>query len=470
MSTSVRPEEMSDADLWEHLVASGMPKAEATSAVQSRQRRPSVSVPRESVDLRGTAESTKGLPYDPDRQGDLGAATPAMLGLLSVAGQVLPGMETVQAGARSVARTGLSKLGAPVDAESFSEARDNIRGVTNTIPAPIKIAAQAPSMVAGAKALTSLPGAVGKAMRSPAVSGAAIGGADQLLSADDMTLEQRLAKTGGGVALGGLIGKVSDAAVTGTRAVAGKKFSERLNAREEAMGAADRVNYGAAESGMTASGGTSPAIQAALRDPKVAPLVKALRETEEFAGADDATVLRELYTQLSEKQRSLGRVLESAEDHRPSPRLQKTEIERTKKSLLGAADEMGPEFRTAVGEHAKREGEIRALKHGKEASRQAIGKLEPSSAKGQKSSAAALRKKASNMTLEERIAAEEGALAQLKRSVGLEGNLISGAGLLTSAIRPTRVAPLLRDLDTPTQRTLDDIIRAAMLGGSSLVP
>lgn len=447
MSAGVRPEPISDADLWEELVRGGMSKAEATAQVEARRAGGKAKAPL-ALDVRQRGESTRALPFNrPEPTGDLEADLPAVLGNVANLAQGVPGMEAVQSGARALVR-----------GQSFKEARDDIRGATDNIPAPIKIAGR----VAGSLPLLPFMPA------SPALGGAALGAADQALSADDMTLEGRLARTAAGAGGGAAIGKTLDMLVTGARAYlpsklgGSKTFGKTLLDREDAMGAADEVAYGAAAREGTTAGGTNDAIRDVLSHEKIAPFAAAVRMREQFKGATDAEVLTEAYKLMSREQRRLGKTIANADDFAAGDVLRKEEIDILKQRMLAAADDIMPSFRGAVRGHAQREGEIEAAEAGAGAMSRAGMKINPSQA--DRFSPEAFSRKFAGMSAAERKAAEEGVLGYLKEQPIVRPNLISAGGILSSADRVHRAGGLLRKINTDRQRWLDDVLKTGLLG------
>lgn len=421
------------------------------------------------LDVRQPSESTRGQPYDPSRPGDLqairdmprilpwlvkeGARPAASLALTTAQG--IPGMESLEA---AMGVLGSKMTGNPL---SFAESRDALRAESSKMPEEIRTTAK---LAGSALALPLVAGL------SPAAGGAVIGAADQGLSADQMSLEERLARAGMGAIGGAATGKAIETGGTSMRAAAARPFSKNLAGREDALATLDRQNYGAAARAMSTDGGTSPAIQSALSDPVVVPFVKAVKGTQQFANADDATLLREAYKLMGERQSMLGNRLANSEDFKAGSSLEKADIDAAKKRLLSAADSMGPEFRAAVQAHAKGKGEIKALQFGAKAGGQVMNRRPVATARAAATSGDALRRKAPDMSLEERLAAEEGILSTLKSGIGIQPNVVSLGGALTSVVRPTRVAPLLRALGTPNQRRLDDLIRMSLLGAGALAP
>lgn len=427
-----------------------------------------IGAPKESLklDVRQPSESTRALPYDPRRSGDIEALASAPAGLKKVAPEALrgaaaltlsaaqgvPGMEALEAGAGAL---GSKFTDNPM---SFRESRDALRAETEKIPREVRGAAQ---LIAGGAA-SRIPGV---ASMSPAKAGATFGAASQGLSADDMSLEGRLARTAIGAGVGGAAGKTLDMLVTGARAGGAKRYDKNVFDREDAMSVADNANYGAAAAEGKAAGGTSAEIQAALAHEKIAPFAAAVRMREQFKGASDAEVLTEAFKLMSREQRRLGRAISSADDYAANDVLRKDELDILKRQLKTAAEPTMPSFPGAVKEHAKRAGEMDALDRGASAMARAGMKINP--AQTERFSPESFRRSWTSMSDAERQAAQEGVLGFLKEQPVFRPNLISGGGLLSAADRLHRAGGLLRQINTPGQRTLDDILRASIGSASS---
>lgn len=483
MSTSVRPEPDPKARIRrnvEKMAAQGASEAEIEAYLQHEGLKAqdatatSPAVPRESLrlDVRQPAESTFGLPYDPERGGDFEAAAPSLAALPLVAAQAVPGMEAFQAAAGMAG----SRLPQPVkkfldmdegNPLSFGESRDALRSVTDPIPAPIKLAAQGPALAKSAAALAL----------SPAKAGAVIGAADQALSADDMTIESRLARAGMAGAAGGAAGKTLESVLTSGRAFMTPRVDANVAKRVATMRQADKVNYGKAarEGERTAAAGMGPVqnesqqvLRSALEREEVAPFAAMVKATKQFADADDATLLRETYKLMSRQQTGLARRLKE-QGFDAKMQLEHDNLAAIKGELLDAADAVMPSFRKAVQSHAKARGGIEAVKLGRKGAQGSIGKTY-GGAHPETQSPEALRERILKLPPEEQQAAIEGALGRLRETIGIQPNAVSLGGAMTTAIRPARVAPFLRSLNDPGQRRLDDIIKASILSGRVLVP
>lgn len=415
-----------------------------------------VSVPSESTDA-ATPMDRERIARQPDNLREWWKdAAVATASLPIVAAQAVPGMERLQAGARALRPD-----------VNYDEALKDIRGVTDEVPTEIKMATQAPFLMATGKGMTMLP-KVGNALRSPAISGAVIGAADQGLSADRMSLEERLGRTAAGGVIGGAAGKTLDMLVTSGRAIGAKNLGKNVVGREAAIEAGDAQRYGAALREAQKAGGTSPEIQQILAHPKIKPYVDAVRDAEQFANASDAEVFKEAYKLMSRAELNAARTVANSDDFAADADLTRGSLRELKKKMTAAADPTMPSFRGAARSHAMDEAGIEAVETGAGAMSRAGMKTNPKNAG--RLSQEAFGKKFDGMTLEQRLGADEGVLGQLYEDIGLRPNLISGAGTLSSADRIRRAGPILRRIGSPNTRKLDDLVRAGLLGAGTVIP
>jgi hypothetical protein len=428
------------------------------------------------LDVRQRPESTMGLPYDPGRPNDFDALVSAPAGLKTVApeaakgaaaltlsaAQGFPGVRAFEAAAGSL---GSKFTDNPM---SFRESRDMLDEETNKIPREIRAVAQ----LAAGGAASRLPGI---ARLSPAKAGAAFGGADQALSADDMSLERRLLGTGAGLAVGGGAGKTLDALVTGGRAVAASTPGANVANRQSAMRAADKVNYGnaaaegtaAAQSGVAGPASPMGTITKVLESPDIKPFADIVRSSRQFAGKDEGAVLMETFRQMSKQQVGLARQLRR-DGFDAAKQLQHDNIGLAKEELLQAADAAGvTSLRGAVQSHAKAAGEIDALTTGTDAAARIVGAPARGRAirtQSEEAYEAALAK----MSPEQKAAAIEGVLGGTKTRIRPNANPISGFGAFAALHRPARIASFLRKVGDPKQVTLDDLVRKGFIGATAL--
>lgn len=382
-----------------------------------------------------------------------------IFGGIAALGRDIPGIEALQAGSRALVRTGLNKVLpdriAP-EAESYREALENIRLGEESAPTAVRAYNRLAGGSVAAAAIPTKVSVAGKALRvSSAGQGAAYGAAHALANADP---DQGVRDRAVGATLESLFGaagaKVGDAVGTGVKALASRPLGKTALRRTAALREADERLYGSAYAEAIERGSTSPEIKAALASKDIAPYVDELRNTREFANVDDATMLREVYKHMSERQRLL-RGRSSPENYRAGTDLEQREIGAAKDDLLRAADPVMPNFRTAVNTHAQLAGEREAFRTGADNGRRLIRNTQPAGKNLATQTPEAIRASIPRMTPGQATATREGMLGSLKSSMkfGPETNLMTGFGAskllggVPMAVQGNRLAPYINLLE-----------------------
>lgn len=339
-------------------------------------------------------------------------------------------------------RAPVAGVRAVVKNQPYREALSDIEGAQASNP----IASGANRFVGNTVGMLSLPGSL-------AAQGAAYGVAEGLTDPNpDASLKDRAWSGTWRGALGGALGKVASTASTASRVSRAVPLDEAALAREDAMRAADHINYGKVGSG------TSPAIQAALQEPDIAPVADMLRNSRQFRSADDATILQESYKHLSEAQGSATQRITNAPDNafRAGSRFENREIGLAKEQLLQAGETPGPlgaartppitpQLRPAIESHAAARGEqdaaYRAARSAKNIIRDQPGNLKKLTTE----SPAAFRRSIPSMSEGEATEATQALLGASK------GNLykasINPAKAVRGVARTTRLGSVLEQLD-----------------------
>lgn len=195
------------------------------------------------------------------------------------AAQGIPGVRALEAGARSIVRR-----------QPYTQALEDIDAVTGELPKGDRRVGQ----LLAAAPLAAIPG-------SPAVVGAAIGGANELLSADPQSMGSRLGKAGVGAAVGGVAGKLFDIGATKLRGSASPSFADEMFYRGDKAKIINDINYGAAEA-EAAQNTPTPAVQRLLANPHFAPIAAHLKSLPQFENMaeTDPRFLNEMYQSLSD--------------------------------------------------------------------------------------------------------------------------------------------------------------------------
>lgn len=255
-------------------------------------------------------------------------------GGVAALGRHIPGMEAVQAGARSAASHIL-----PGPSQDYRTALNDIRGAEADNPMSGVI-----GLLGGGVASAAMPG-------SPAVSGAVYGGAQGLLAADPQSMGDRLTHTAVGAGIGGLLGKLIPSALT----YGASKFKPTIDvqqlARDKVTSGVDAALYGAA-SKEGAGAAITPDVAKAFQNPLTKEYVGMVRNAPQFAGADEATVLREAYKLMSRDQGGHADFM-ARNGFDAARQLKADAIGSAKKELLAASGSMMPSHPIAVTAHAQ---------------------------------------------------------------------------------------------------------------------
>lgn len=262
--------------------------------------------------------SHNGVPFvDAKPDDEPSYASQALGGIASLARDI-PGAEAAQSAVRAVVRR-----------QPYAQARNDIRGAEESAPSVVR---NANRFVGGTIAALATPGASG------ALQGARYGVLNGLLSSDpNKGVKDRIDDAGVQMAAGAVGGKLADVGTTAVRGVLAKSLGTQAIERKAAMTAADEEAYGLAE--REARGKLSPkALADALNAKDVAPYAKEIRQSRTFAGADDATTLREAYKLMSERQGLLaGRI--RSNDFKAGTSLEQKDLSLAKQELLRAAEQ-----------------------------------------------------------------------------------------------------------------------------------
>lgn len=365
-------------------------------------------------------------------------AQQALGGIASLAHNI-PGAEAVQAGVRSVAR-----------GQPYTEALSDIRGAENSANPWVR---RYNNLAGGTVAALATPG------KTAFQQGAAYGGAEGLLSADPQSAKARVVNAAKDAAITGVGGKLlGELAPNAARVIAAKTLGKTALARTGAMETADAAAYGKAAS--EGVGTTDPAVTATLNHPTVKPYAAEIRNSPVFQGADDATVLREAYKLMTEKQQTLAQRVINSSDYKAGSQLEKTEIQQGKRQLLDAADNVMPSFRPAVYGHATAKGELDAFRQASDATNRIVRGANVAGRKLAQNSPEAFNASIVKMKQDEAKAALEGVLGRLKGRTGMNANPLKLFGVPKSVSGVNKMAPYINALDQQAGNTGGTLRRA----------
>lgn len=381
--------------------------------------------------------------------GDFEATAPAVAANIASATQVIPGMEAIQAYASSKAND-----------LPYREALETQRGETDAIPAPIKIAGQ---MAVGAPFMAApfIP-------KSPALTGALLGGTDQVLAADpDRDLLDRAWRGAAGAAVGGSVGAALDAVITKGRSVLAPSSSKVIQTLKGERKAATEPLYDAARNvGALPTSPMGTPVSAFLAKPEVAEIVKDLQKLDQFSGMapDDPRMIDAIYKALSDNQRTVGKAMAVANPSKLNVgRYREQDIAGKKDALLNAIDPVMPTYRPAVEAYAKHSGEIEAVRQGQDALRTGISKGVTTGRNLDRTSFEAFEDAMQKATPAQRERALQGLLGGVKQAATSTSPLRSAGTLL-------KAPAYMRATQSPSQRAFDELIKAALLGGTTTNP
>lgn len=415
------------------LAAAGASADEIEQFVRSATSRPAEPKLPTKLDL---AKRNAVMPHPEDMEDpDPTYAQQALGGVASLARNI-PGAEAAQAGVRALVR-----------GQPYTEALSDIRGAENSANPWVR---RYNSLAGGAVAAAAAPtgtftnplGTGG----SIALQGARYGAAEGLLSADPMSGQDRLIHAGKDAAVTAAAGKLlGEFAPNVFRALRARTLGTTALGKATQMEAADALAYGkAAAEGV---GLTHPQVTAALSHPTVAPYANEIRTSPIFKGADDATILREAYKLMTEKQQTLAQRVINSSDYKAGSALEKAEISQGKRQLLDAADNIMPSLRPAVYGHATAKGELDAFRTAADATGRITRGASVAGRKLGQNSPEAFEKSIHLMSEQEAKSGLEGALGQLKNKVALSVNPLKGFGIPKAASSVNRMAPYLEALD-----------------------
>lgn len=383
--------------------------------------------------------ATQAHPEDAEEP-EAGYATQALGGLASLARDI-PGAEAAQAGARSLLRR-----------QPYREALSDIRGAEGAAPKWVRRY----NRVAGATVAAAVaPGS--SALKQGALYGATSGA----LAADPMTAGERVGNTAKEAAVGATAGKLfGELLPIVARTQLGRSLGRTALSRDAEMAASDATNYSraASEGTLAAANPTPPATVAALNDPDVRPYANIIRNSRLFRGADDATILRESYKLMSERQGLLGKRVLNSDDFRAGTELERAEIGSAKRDLLTGADHVMPSFRSAVYEHAALSRDREAFRTAADATKRITRGASGAARKASQNSPESFMDTIRGLNPSEANAATEGVLGRLKERTGFLGmstaNPLKLFGLPKSSADFAALAPYLRVLDERAGNTV----------------
>lgn len=389
-----------------------------------------------------------GIPISDDSPEDASYAQQALGGIAALARNI-PGAEAAQAGARSFFRahpTGKpNAIGfQPTERDQpYTEALSDVRQAEESAPKWVR---RGNRLAGGAIAAAAAPAKILGTGGSIAMQGARFGAAEGLLSADPQSTRHRLVHAGIDAATTALAGKLLGEFVPNVvRTLRAKPLGEVALGKTAQMESADAAAYGKAA--LEGAGKTHPDVTKALTAPDIQPYVAIIKRSRTLQGADDATVLREAYKLMSERQGILGKRVINADDFKAGSALEQADISAGKRELLNAGEKVMPSLRPAVYGHAEAKRGIDAFRAAADATDRIVRNASVAGRKLDKNSPEAFRKSIHLMSEQEAKSALEGALGRLQSKIGLTLNPLKGFGIPKSVSSINKLAPYLETLD-----------------------
>lgn len=178
---------------------------------------------------------------------------------------------------------------------------------------------------------------------NPAVAGGLLGGANEALSADDMSLAERGVRTGVGAGIGALVGRYADKAVTGIRSTLAKNpATEVLRMKAERALSAKTMYDLALKHGEGKE--ATQAIQKFVSEPDIAEIVTELQSTNAFknVSATAPKMLDAIYKTLSDQGATAKKGLDALTPNKVNiGRFKLSNIKSTQERLLNAMEAPG---------------------------------------------------------------------------------------------------------------------------------
>lgn len=382
-------------------------------------------------------------PHPEDLEPDDPSYAQQALGGIAAMARDIPGAEAAQAGTRALFRR-----------QSYKDALSDIRGAEDTASPVVKWGNR---IIGGTVAAAAVPAA------NVVKQGAIVGGLRGFLKADPASLGERATSATKEGSVDALAGKVAEGLGVAGRSIGARTLDRVAQLRRGAMEAADKVNYGkaAAEGNLAAANPTPQVVSNTMDETDIKPYIDIVRGSRTLKNADDATVLREAYKLMSERQGTLANRVVNANDFKAGTQLEKADIGAAKKQVLTAADAVMPSFRPAVYRHAELMREMQAMRAGADATNRIVRGFSGAAKNAEKNAPDAFLESIDAMTPNEARAALEGIFGRLKMSktaLSINPARLFGAPQLAS--RYGKIGPIVDALDKKAGNSTSSLTRA----------
>lgn len=218
---------------------------------------------------------------------------------------------------------------------------------------------------------------------------------------------------------------------------------------QDELAAMDAANFGRVRG--EAVGPATKEVSDVLNTQTIAPFAQMVRNSEEFAGANENVILLEAYKRMSEAQRKSSKAQEGTAELLAGIAQKGRDIGLAKGRMLAAADPSIPSLRPANAAHATMRGEIEAFENTADAIQRIINKRAQKGEKILFDSPEALRRGIAQMTPQEAKTAYQAVLGRTREVMKLSANPLTGFGVPGAVIRttiaPHQINPYLRLLE-----------------------
>lgn len=406
-----------------------------------------------------------GIPISDESPEEASYAQKALGGLASMAKDI-PGVEALQAGARSLTRTHVT--GKPnafgfiptARDEDYGEALSDIRAAEDAAPKWVR---RGNRVIGGTVAGAVAPG-------SAVRQGAAYGAFSGLLKADKVGLKDRAQSAAVGAATGAVAPKVAQGLGTVARTLLAKPLGEVALARKAITEALDRINYGkaAAEGNMAAANPVPQIVGDAMDETDIRPYIREVQQSRTMQGANPAAIVREAYKLMTERQKLLRARALNTDDYKAGSELEQKDLEAAKRRLVDATSGIMPTFRKAVTEHAQAEGETDAFRAAADATKRIVSGSSGAAKNLEKKSPDAFMDSIQHMTPAEAQAALKGLLGRAKEVNRLTADPTKIFGVPRSVGKFSDLIPYISALDKQAGNKTSSLLAALGIGTTAL--
>lgn len=399
------------------------------------------------------SESTRALPTDYSRPGDLTTLGHGLAANVANVVTALPGSEALA-----------SRIYATLNHEPYAQAVQDIRTVKKSVPAPMRVAEN----MLGAAPLALIPG-------SPALVAAGSAAADQLTDADpNRSFGSRVKGAAIAAPLAGLAGKAADVGVTKLRSVFTPTVGAQQVAREGSIARTDKTLYGDARAESQAAGmkvNVTPRLNAALQDPQIQSYLKVALEDPANAKATPGEVLMHASRLMSRDAQSIGDRMAMKGQFDAALDTQASKLRFAKQKLDEAIADIAPTFPVAQTMHAQGMRDLKAMQQGSDVAKTVFQGRHVAGKRLSTQAPEVYARDIENAVPNVKQAAAEGILGRAKEYPTFARAHVFGTNIpVPFPSAAARSAPgLLRTTNSPNQGMIDFLTKLGVLGPTQAV-